>query len=134
MNKIKIVQLRSYKKKGGLLVPISFKNQFFLSIKRIFYIYGKKNLVRVDHPHKKCLQIFIPIKGAISIIIKNLKKFKKINISSKNPVAVIVPPKNWCRIKFNANNSILMVLCDQEYSFADYIESFADFKKFILKK
>ena len=63
MAKEKIIKIKSYKKKGGLLLALDFKKTFPIKIKRIFYIYGKKNLIRGDHAHKKCKQIFIAISG-----------------------------------------------------------------------
>ena len=42
MSKIKIIKLRSYKKKSGKLIPISFDKKFPITVKRIFYIFGKE--------------------------------------------------------------------------------------------
>ena len=46
---------------------------------------------------------------------------------------LLIKPKTWCRIKFNSNHSILMVFCDREYEFKDYIERYKDFLKIIKK-
>ena len=40
---------------------------------------------------------------------------------------MLVPPKTWCDVKFLTKNSIILVLCDYEYDFNDYIESYEDF-------
>ena len=58
----------------------------------------------------------------------NLKKFifKKTNF-------LLLKPKTWCKIKFNTNESKLMVFCDREYEFSDYIEKYSDFLKIINK-
>ena len=77
MSKIKIIKLRSYKKKRGKLIPISFDKKFPINVKRIFYIFGKKNEYRGDHAHKKCKQLFIPISGNISLILKVKKTPKR---------------------------------------------------------
>ena len=37
---------------------------------------------------------------------------------------LIVPPMNWCKLKFLKNNSSLLVLCDVEYSKKEYIRDF----------
>ena len=84
MQKEKIIKLKSFKKKGGLLFALDFQKTFPFKIKRIFYIYGRKNLIRGDHAHKKCKQIFIPISGTIELRIKNHKRKKKIILSKKN--------------------------------------------------
>ena len=87
MSKIKTIKLNSYKKKSGKLIPISFDKKFPINVKRIFYIFGKKNEYRGDHAHKKCKQLFIPISGNISLILKSKDQNSKINLS---------PKKYWC--------------------------------------
>ena len=46
----------------------------------------------------------------------------------------LLKPKTWCKIKFINDNSILMVFCDKEYDYKDYIENYKDFLKIIKKK
>jgi len=132
MQKEKIIKLKSYKKKGGLLFALDFQKTFPFKIKRIFYIYGKKNLVRGDHAHKKCKQIFIPISGKIELRIKNHKSKKKIILHRKN-IAVMIPNLTWCSLKFQNNNSVVMVVCDRKYEYNDYIEKYSDLLKIIKK-
>ena len=132
MQKEKIIKLKSFKKKGGLLFALDFQKTFPFKIKRIFYIYGRKNLIRGDHAHKKCKQIFIPISGTIELRIKNHKRKKKIILSKKN-IAVMVHNLTWCSLKFKNNKSIVMVVCDRKYEYNDYIEKYSDLLK-ILKK
>ena len=78
MNKVKIIKLKSFTKKSGKLVPLNFDRKFPIKVKRIFYIYGKKNNHRGDHAHKKCKQLFIPISGKIALFIKKMVKIKKL--------------------------------------------------------
>ena len=42
--------------------------------------------------------------------------------------------KTWCKIKFLTKNAILLVACDMEYKFNDYIEKYSDFLKIIKKR
>ena len=87
-----------------------------------------------DHAHKKCSQLLVPVSGKIEIICENKKiKFKKI-LNYRLKEGHLIKPKTWCKIKFLTNNSILMVFCDQEYQFSDYIEKYKDFLKVIKKK
>ena len=130
MNKLSRIKIRSYKKKSGLLIPLNFNKEFPISVKRIFFIYGKTNMYRGDHAHKKCTQIFFPISGKIELILEQKKK-KKIIISSGKSEAIIVPKMVWCRLKFLKKNSIVAVICDRKYEFEDYIEKYRVFKKMI---
>jgi len=129
MKKIKIFKLKSYTKKSGKLVPINFNREFPIKVKRIFYIFGKKNHYRGDHAHKKCKQLFIPVSGSISLIMKTNNKEEIITLDSKKDKAILVPNLVWCRLKFLTKNSIVLVACDRKYEFKDYIDNYTNFKK-----
>ena len=128
MNKIKF---KSYKRKSGSLVAFSLKKDFPIKIKRIFFISGKKNFVRGNHAHKKCSQFVFPVLGRIDV---TKKENKTILLNSKKNEGYLLKPKTWCKIKFLTQNAILLVACDMEYDFNDYIENFSDFLKIIKKK
>ena len=130
MNKLSKIKIKSFKKNSGLLIPLNFNKNFPISVKRIFFIYGKLNMYRGDHAHKKCAQIFFPISGKIELNLEQKKK-KKIIISSGKAEAIVVPKMVWCRLKFLKKNSIVAVICDRKYEFDDYIEKYKNFKKLI---
>ena len=63
-----------------------------------------------------------------------LKKRKKtITLDYKKKEGYLLKPKTWCKIKFLTKNAVLLVACDMEYNFNDYIENYSEFLK-ILKK
>ena len=111
------------------LLPIEFNKKFPITIKRIFFIFGKKNKLRGDHAHKKCSQLFVPISGKTVLIIKKKNKDIEVILDSKNIKAILVPPLEWCRLKFLTKNAVVMVACDRKYEFNDYIEEYNDFLK-----
>jgi UDP-2-acetamido-3-amino-2,3-dideoxy-glucuronate N-acetyltransferase len=126
-------RFKVYKNSTGLLVPISLKNDIPFKTKRIFIIHGKKNSIRGDHAHYKCSQFLISLSGSMTVKYENKKgKFKKILSSNKNNY-LLLKPKTWCKIKFNTKNSKLMVFCDREYEFSDYIEKHNEFLDIIKK-
>ena len=129
MKKVIVFKLKSYIKKSGKLIPINFNRNFPIKVKRIFYIYGKKNHYRGDHSHKKCKQLFIPVSGSISLIMKSNDKEEIITLNAKNNKSILVPNLVWCRLKFLTKNAIVLVACDRKYEFKDYIEKYKDFKK-----
>ena len=131
MKKIKKFKIRSYFSLSGTLIPISFGNQFPIKVKRLFFLYGKKNNIRGEHAHKKCSQFFFPICGKFILKIKTPKIEKKIILNHSSKIGVMVPPKYWCSIKFTSNNSILMVACDHYYNFNDYLRTFGSYKKYL---
>ena len=133
MQKIRKIRIKSFTKSTGKLIPINFNKQLPIKVKRIFFLYGKKNKTRGEHAHKKCSQFFIPVQGKIILNIKTSKIRKKIILNHLSKTAVLVPPKYWCGVKFISKNSILMVVCDKYYNFNDYIESFEKYKKYLNK-
>ena len=118
----------------GQSQPIDFNKELPIKIKRLFYIFGKKNSLRGDHAHKKCCQLFFPIKGNVDLIINEGNKKKIIRLNPKNNIAVLIYNLVWCKLKFLNNNSIIMVGCDRGYEFKDYIEQYDDFLKIVKKK
>ena len=129
MNKIKIIKLKSFTKKSGKLVPLNFNSKFPIPVKRIFYIYGKKNSYRGDHAHKKCKQLFIPISGKVELIIKKDSKENKFSLCPEKNQAILIPNLYWCSLKFMTSNAVIMVACDRKYEFNDYIEKYSDIIK-----
>ena len=126
----KIFNLKKFTKKSGKLLPITFNNKFPIKVKRMFFIYGKKKYKRGDHAHKKCSQVFIPIKGNIKINMKYRKTEKSVLLSANRSISLFVPPKIWSSVEFLNNNSIVLVLTDYEYDFRDYIETYKEFIAF----
>ena len=94
----------------------------------------EKNFVRGDHAHKKCSQFLFPILGKIKVdyISKHKKGTILLNYSKRE--GFLLKPKTWCKIKFLTKNAILMVACDKEYDFKDYIENLSDFFEYINKR
>ena len=125
---------KKYKKKSGTLVPFSLIKDIPFKTKRIFIIYGNKNFIRGNHAHYKCSQFLIPIYGAMDVEYENKNKKIKKKINYLNKQGILLKPKTWCKIKFNTNHSILMVFCDMEYQYDDYIAKYSDFLKIIKNK
>jgi len=129
MRKIKVVKLNSFKNKSGKLTPITFDKTFPFKVKRFFYIKGKKNYVRGSHAHKRCLQLFVPIIGKIELTTISMGIKKKIILNANNDKSILVPNLVWCSVKFLSQYSVIMVICDRNYEFNDYIEKFDIFEK-----
>ncbi len=131
---MKKYKYKTFNNKTGSLIPFSLKKDMPFKIKRIFIINGKKNAIRADHAHYKCSQYLVAIQGSIVVSYENTKgKFKK-NISFKNKKGLLLKPKTWCKVRFIHKNSILIVFCDREYEYYDYIEEYQKFLKIIKKK
>ena len=124
------MKLKKIVNNNGTLVPVYLNKIKNFKLKRFFILHGKKNRLRGDHAHKKCTQIFIPLNGKIKLEI--LKKKKKIfKLSNKDQHALIVPPFNWCKIRFLEEKSSILVLCDVTFSENEYIRKYKEFVKYL---
>ena len=133
MKKIKKIKIKSFVNSTGKLIPLTFNKKFPIKTKRVFFLYGKKKQIRGEHAHKKCSQFFLPILGKFILSIKTPDSEKKILLNHKNKTAVLVPPKYWCGVKFLTKDSVIMVVCDKEYDFDDYLEDFEEYKAYLKK-
>ena len=134
MKKIKKFKIKTYSNKTGTLTPLTFDKQFQMKVKRVFFINGKKNKIRGNHAHKKCYQCFFPVIGKFILNIETPKKKERIMLSHSSKIAVLVPPKHWCSVKFISKISILMVACNQYFKANDYLRNFDEYKKYMRKK
>ena len=134
MKKIQKVKIKSFTSVSGKLIPFTFNKNFPIPVKRIFFLFGKKNKIRGDHAHKKCSQLFIAISGKMLLKVKTPTTSKAFIIEEKNRYGVLVPPKYWCSVKFIKKKSILMVINDRKYEFKDYLETFNSYKEYLKKK
>ena len=130
---MKSYRFKQFKKLSGTLVPFSLKKQIPFKTKRMFIIYGNKNFLRGNHAHFKCSQFLVPIYGTMTINYESKNLKKKIKINYKKKQGLLLKPKTWCKIKFESNHSILMVFCDREYEYNDYIENYSEFLNIIKK-
>jgi hypothetical protein len=93
--------------------------------KKILYV----EIMRIRNVLNFFFQYLVRLK--LSVFLK--KRKKKIILDYGKKEGYLVKPKVWLKIKFLTKNSILMVVCDKEYEFDDYIEKFEDFLKIIKK-
>ena len=117
------------KKKNNSSILILDKLDKKIKFKRIFFLIAKKNVLRGDHAHKKCIQAFFSLKGRFHIecIYQNEKK-RNIEIWPGKGLEVI-KPLTWVKVYLKKDN-ICGVLCDRYYEEKDYLRNFKKFKSF----
>tara|TARA_B100000902_G_scaffold231586_1_gene219634 strand:+ start:218 stop:616 length:399 start_codon:yes stop_codon:yes gene_type:complete len=131
---MKKFKFKIFKNKTGSLVPFTLNKDIPFKVKRIFIIYGRKNSKRADHAHHKCSQYLVPIFGSVNLSYENKKGIFNKKLSFKRKEGILLKPKTWCKIKFNTKDSKIMVFCDREYEYFDYIEHYKEFLTIIGKK
>jgi len=128
---MKYYTFNKFKKKSGTLIPISLSKDIPFKTKRVFMIYGNKNFVRGNHAHKKCSQFLLPIFGKIRIDYFDKLRKNSVLLNSNKKKGILLKPLTWCKLTFLSKNSIILVFCDREYEYKDYIEKISDFKKIL---
>ncbi len=129
---IKLIKLKKYSEKNGSLTPIYLNQLSKFKIKRLFILDGKINAIRGKHAHKKCTQIFLPIKGKTEIkLTKNFTKKYILNPKTRNLLRV--PPLTWCEIKFLEQDCVIIVLCDVNFDKKEYIRNYKNYLKVLHK-
>ena len=128
---MKYYTFNKFKKKSGTLIPISLSKDIPFKTKRIFMIYGNKNFIRGNHAHKKCSQFLLPIFGKIRIDYFDKLRKNSVLLNSNKKKGILLKPLTWCKLTFLSKNSIILVFCDREYEYKDYIEKISDFKKIL---
>lgn len=116
MNANKLIKKTIKNKKGKLFL---FEKIFVnFNLKRFFIINSEKKLIRGEHGHKGTNQIFLPLNNEVEIEIyrKNFQKKFKLKLNE----ALLVPKKNWVRIKFKNYKSQLLIMSDKKFSKYDY--------------
>ena len=130
INELIKINLDIKKDLRGDLVPIEFKKKLNINIERTFIVFGENNVIRGNHAHKKCNQFLCCINGICEIDCDDGRN-SNINILKSPSTILKIPNMIWSSQKYKSNNTILLVLCDQEYSESDYIrdyEGFLDYK------
>ena len=82
---------------------------------------GSENVFQEFRPHASG-------KSQFNLVIDNMREF------AKKKKGILLEPLTWCKVTFKTKNAVMMVFCDREYEFNDYIEVYSDFKKIITKK
>lgn len=91
------------------------------TIKRVFYIYGAGETQRGGHRHHKTWNALVCIHGSCRIYSNDGEKEEFFVLD--NPVScLILEPKDWHIMDSFSEDAILLVLSNEYYDKADYID------------
>ena len=126
LEKINLIIHKSHK---GLLLPVEFQKNLNIAIKRTFLVYGKKNSIRGNHAHKLCNQFLCCLNGSCEVKCDDGEE-TNLQILDDPSKILKIPNMIWSSQKYLSENTILLVLCDLEYSEQDYIREYQNFINF----
>lgn len=93
-------------------IPFQVSRYFAISV-------NDSGLIRGGHAHKECWQAFFACVGTQKILVKNLSGSKTFDLKADQ--LLIVPPYNWCEVRFNSKDSIMGVFASHPYDHQDYL-------------
>lgn len=117
-----LINIKSFKSKTGILTVLE-NNDFNFSLKRTFTIIEGKDVIRGNHAHKKCIQIFQCLYGSVKITLNNGYKGKTLLLKNPNKCLVVFN-RVWASQHYLEKVNILNVFCNMKYTRNDYIENF----------
>lgn len=125
-----LIELPVIKNRAGNITPVhSLKNVPF-DIERIFYIYdipsGEK---RGMHAHKHCHEILIATSGSFEVELDDGIN-KKTVLLNRPMYGLHIPPGVWATEKEYSSGAICLALASEIYDSNDYINTYAEFKKY----
>lgn len=125
----KLINLRKIADPRGNLTPIEGEVDVPFEIKRVFYQYdvpGGES--RGAHAHIKDQQFLIAVSGAFEVLIDDGKD-KQVVTLNRPYFGLLIPPGIWSAEREFASGSVCLVLTDNAYDAADYINEYDDFLK-----
>lgn len=115
----KLLQLDTFHSDAGNLTV--FEKLIPGTIKRVFYIYGATDLSRGGHRHHATWNALICIHGSCHIY-SNDGILEEDFILDNPTTCLILEPKDWHIMDSFSKDSILLVLSNEYYDKADYID------------
>ncbi|MBK2267750.1 sugar 3,4-ketoisomerase [Francisella philomiragia] len=115
----------------GSLVSLEQNKNIPFDIKRVYYIYGTKEIVRRGfHAHKNLSQVLICVSGSCKILVDDGKTKKDVLLESPEK-GLLITGLIWREMFDFSPDCVLMVLASDYYDESDYIKSYDDFMEMV---
>lgn len=113
----------------GNLTAGEFERRIPFQVKRYFMVFDVPSAeTRGEHAHRECHQFLICVRGECAVVADD--GFNRHEFRLDQPdIGVYLPPMVWgIQYKYSAD-AVLMVFASHYYDSADYIRSYADFRR-----
>ena len=123
------LEIQQREDERGILKFLELGENTGLRITRIFWIESPREAItRGNHAHRTCTQIFICLKGQISVSLNSGDEKEVVVLTSDSP-ALVVEPLVWSTQEFTNPESLLLVGADEPYDSEEYISDWAEFSR-----
>lgn len=115
-----LIQLNTFHSESGNLTV--FEKLMPGTIKRVFYIYGAGHVPRGGHRHKKTWNALICLHGQCRVYVNTGVEESDYLLDQPN-TCLILEPADWHTMENFSDDAILLVLSNEYYDVADYIDT-----------
>ncbi len=133
MKKPEIINLPKIEDPRGNLSIIEEENHIPFKIARVYWIYDVPGgQYRGGHAFKEQHEMIVALSGSFDVVVDN-GIMKQIFSLNRSYYGLYLPSGIWRYLQNFSTNSLAMVLSSSKFSEEDYIRSYPEFLKFILK-
>ncbi len=126
---ISIVKFPFFTESNGSLLVMEGGDVVPFEIARVFLVNADAGAVRGNHAHYECFQLLQCNNGSIVVTCNDGNKSVDYCLDEPNQ-GLLIPPGIWASQRYKDSNSILVVLCDQPFSEADYMRDYDEYLRY----
>ncbi|MEZ0484122.1 sugar 3,4-ketoisomerase [Fibrella aquatica] len=115
----KLFTLDTFSSEAGNLTV--YNNTLPSDIRRVFYIHGAGNAERGGHRHHKSWNALICLTGHCHVYVQDGQVEEDYTLASPDD-CLVLEPKDWHVMDRFSEDAILLVLSNEPYDRADYID------------
>ncbi len=128
-NKPQILNLPKICDPRGNLSIVESNGNVPFEIARAYWIYDVPGGKRRDgHAFRTQQEFIVALSGSFDVVLDDGEAETRYHMA-RSYYGLYVPPMTWRKIDNFSTNSVVLVLTDQKYDQADYIEDYTEFKK-----
>lgn len=128
ISEIEIVEIPKIEDPRGNLAVVE-KNLLGYTVKRVYYLFDvPSSAMRGGHSHKEQHATLVALSGSFEVILNDGEE-EKIVFLNKPDKGLHIVPGIWRELKNFSSGAICLVFASDEFSEADYIRDFEEFKR-----
>ena len=123
-----IINLPKFLDLRGNLTFIEEDTQLSFKIRRVYWIYdvpGGEH--RGGHAFRATEELIVALSGSFDVVLNDGTKEYRFSLS-RSYYGVLVPKMMWRILENFSTNSLALIIASTDYSEADYIRNFEEFK------
>ena len=125
-----LIQLPKISDPRGNLSYIEEDTHLPFKIRRVYWIYDVPGgEYRGGHAFRETEELIVAISGSFDVVLNNGHQEFRF-LLNRSYYGVLVPKMIWRRLENFSTNSLAFIIASTDYSEADYIRDFEEFKRF----